>query len=198
MKNQFNETEFHELSTIFHNKPICEELSIRYNSNGYFNKVRKSLEKNRRGEVVFCILRPNNKIITVTCSEYPKGIFRIPTGGIEYNENILKTLDREVKEELGLQVEVTDFVGVLKIKFSYKEESFMFYSYLFILREVSGNLLVDATDNEVSDIKEVDLEGLQEVVEMLKNIKGKWHDWGIFRYETSNAILKYLKYQKVS
>jgi hypothetical protein len=28
-------------------------------------------------------------------------------------------------------------------------------------------------------------------VENLKIIKGKWSDWGKFRYATSNAILRY-------
>jgi len=54
-------------------------------------------------------------------------------------------------------------------------------------------LLVDASDNEISEVKEVDLDGLEKIVGSLESIKGKWRDWGHFRYVTSNSALQYLK-----
>ena len=69
----------------------------------------------------------------------------------------------------------------------------MFYSYLFILRETGGRLLVDASDDEISEVKEVDISGLESIVDNLADIKGKWNDWGRFRYVSSKAILVCLK-----
>ena len=69
----------------------------------------------------------------------------------------------------------------------------MFYSYLFILKEVGGRLLEDASDDEVSEVKEADLHELQHIVHSLNNLEGSWSNWGKFRYETTNAILKYLQ-----
>jgi len=172
---------------------------IEFTNGDYFNRMKKLVENDRIGEVVFCVIRPNGKIITVTCEEYPEGIYRIPSGGIGYNEDVIDALFREVKEELGIDVEIVDSIGVLKIEFCYKNqetseyETVNFYSYLFILREIGGNLLSDALDNEISGVREVDLKGLEEIVESLNNIEGKWRDWGKFRYITSKAILNYFK-----
>lgn len=191
--NRFNEDEFNKICEKFNVKPYAEEININYTNSSFFNKVKKSVDNDRRGEVVFCVIRPNGNIITVTCEEYPQGIFRIPTGGIGHNEDIVKAVFRETREELGIDVEITDFIGVLKLKFIHGTESVMFYSYLFVLKETGGRLLVDASDDEISEIKEVNIEELEIVVNSLNNIQGRWRDWGKFRYETTNAILRYLK-----
>jgi 8-oxo-dGTP diphosphatase len=191
--NVFNEKEFLDICNKLSCKPQIREIDISYSKSSYFNKMKNSVETDRIGEVVFAVMRSNGNIITITCEEYPSGIYRIPTGGIKHNEDIVEAVFREVKEELGLYVEIINFAGVLKFKFICEDESVMFYSYLFIMKEVGGRLLLDATDDEVSEIKEVDLEGLEQIVNTLKDIPGRWNDWGRFRHETSNAILKYLK-----
>lgn len=191
--NEFNENEFFEIRKKLNINASIEDTVIRYANSSFFNKTKASVQRDRRGEVVFCVLRPNGKIITITCNEYPKGIFRIPTGGIGLNENIINAVYREVREELGLEVEIKHFSGVMRIRFEHGNDSVMFYSYIFILDEKGGRLLLDASDDEISEVKEVDLEGLEEIVRSLGSIEGKWSDWGRFRYATSNAVLKYLR-----
>ncbi|NSW91764.1 MAG: NUDIX hydrolase [Firmicutes bacterium] len=174
------------------------EERIEFINSDFFYRMKHLVENDRKGEVVFCIIRPNGKIITITCEEYPKGIYRIPSGGIGYGEDIENAVFREVKEELGLEVEIIDYIGWLKIEFQYKDEKIkinekvIFYSYLFILKEVGGMLLSGALDDEISEVREVDLKELADIVESLNNIEGKWRDWGKFRYVTSKAILDYL------
>ena len=196
--NTFNEKEFIEICKSFGEEPCIQEIAINYTNSSFFNKVKKSIEKDRRGEVVFCVIRPNGKIITVTCEEYPEGVFRIPTGGIQHGEDIVKAVFRETKEELGIEVEVIKFAGVIKIKFVHGESSVMFYSYIFIMREKSGNLLVDASDNEVSEVLEVGIEELKGVADSLNKITGKWSDWGKFRYTTTEAVYRALKQLEAS
>jgi len=191
--NKFNEKEFAEICKKFNGRPSIQEAVLIYQNDDFFEKMKNSVAKDRRGEVVFCVIRPNRKIITITCDEYPDGIYRIPTGGISYGEDIVEAVFREVKEELGLDVVIDSFARVIKIRFEHKAESVMFYSYIFILKETGGRLLVDAIDDEISEVKEVDLEGLEAVVDSLNNISGKWGDWGRFRYVTSKAVLEYLR-----
>ncbi|MDP4091876.1 MAG: NUDIX hydrolase [Bacillota bacterium] len=191
--NTFNEQEFLNICSKFNTQPHAEDITLEYESDSYFSKVKHSVLTDRRGEVVFCVIRPDGKIITITCEEYPEGVFRIPTGGIGHSEDIIDAVYRETKEELGVKTDIISFAGALKIKFKHKNDFVMFYSYIFILKELGGNLLVDASDDEISEVMEANLDELAGVVENLGNIKGKWHDWGRFRYETSNAVLKYLK-----
>jgi 8-oxo-dGTP diphosphatase len=191
--NRFNEGEFREICRKFNSEAYAKDVVIKYEKSSYFNRIKNSVQHDRRGEVVFCVIRPNGRIITTTCSEYPDGVFRIPTGGVGYKENIIDAVYREIKEELGLEVEIISFAGVLKIKFMHNNDSVMFYSYIFIVREKGGNLLKDASDNEISEVREVNLEDLKDIVYLLDNIEGRWSDWGKFRYKTSKAVLDYLK-----
>jgi len=195
--NYFDEKEFENICSTFHAVPRVEETTIRYDGSSFFNKMKNAVQNDRRGEVVFCVIRPNGKIVTVTCSDYPSGIYRIPTGGIGYNEDIVTAVYRETKEELGLDVEVLNFAGVIKIRLEHDNEHVMFYSYLFILKEIGGEILVDASDDEVSEVMEVDIDGLERISDSLADIPGKWNDWGKFRYVTTNAVYRFLKENKV-
>ncbi len=191
--NTFNQKEFTELCKKFNTSGHMEDATIRYRNSSFFNKMKASVMRDRRGEVVFCVIRADGGIITITCSEYPAGVFRIPTGGIGHGEDIVDAVYREVKEELGLDVEIKEFAGVVRICFEHAAEQAMFYSYIFILAEKGGRLLLDAVDDEISEVRVVTLEELAGIVEELNKIQGKWSDWGRFRYVTSNAVLKVLK-----
>lgn len=188
--NEFKYEEYLELCRRLGSKGGISDVTIVYDSKKYFNRLKNMVLKDRRGEVVFCVIRPNGKIISVTCSEYPEGIYRIPTGGVGHNEDIMEAVFREVREELGLEAKIRSFGGVVRVRFEHSDEFFMFYSYIFILDETGGRLLEDASDDEVSGVKETDLAGLEEIVNKLNHIKGKWQDWGRFRYVTSKAVLE--------
>ncbi len=191
--NTFNEKEFMEICQKFDTAGQIEDVTVRYKNSSFFNKMKASILRDRRGEVVFCVVRSDGRVITITCAEYPQGIFRVPTGGIGHGEDIVSAVYREVKEELGLEVEIRQFAGVIRIRFEHDEEHVMFYSYLFILSEKGGRLLLDASDDEVSEVKVVNYEELAVIAEALDNIQGKWSDWGKFRYITSKAVLDVLR-----
>ncbi len=191
--NVFNEAEFYGICSKLGCSGQIRDVTVRYAAPGYFNRVKNVVQRDRRGEVVFCVIRPDGKIITTTCSEYPENIYRIPTGGIGHGEDILDAVYREVREELGLEVRIKTFAGVVRIRFEYNDEFVMFYSYIFILDEIGGRLLEDAIEDEISGVREVDLAGLGRIADALGSIEGKWHDWGRFRYITTGAVLSYLK-----
>jgi len=193
--NTFNEEQYLKICKMLNAKPFIRQIVIKYKDDGFYNKMKSGVENNRRGEVVFCVIRPQRKIIAITCKEYPEGIYRIPSGGIDGNEDIITAVYRESREELGLDVCIKDFAGVLKIKFEYGEESFMFYSYIFILEETGGRLLEDALDDEISKVMEINADNpgeFEEMLDKLKNIQGKWRNWGRFRYYSSKAVMDYL------
>jgi 8-oxo-dGTP pyrophosphatase MutT (NUDIX family) len=195
--NVFNEAEFYNICKKLDCEGTIKDVTVRYTTPSYFNRIRNVVQRDRRGEVVFCVIRPDGRIITTACRDYPENIYRIPTGGIGHGEDILDAIFREVREELGLEVRIRSFAGAVRIRFEYKDSFVMFYSYIFILDEIGGKLLVDASDDEISAIKEVDLEGLECVAAALDSIKGKWHDWGKFRYITTHAALRYLRYMRI-
>ena len=191
--NKFDEAEFSAICAKYNKDAWIKDVDIKYESPSYFYKVKDAIKRDRRAEVVFCVCRENENTVTVTCSEYPEGVYRIPTGGIRYGEDIVQAMFREVREELGLQVEVARFAGVVRIRFVSGKESIMFYSYVFILRETGGRLLLDATDDEISAVLEADISKLEEISEKLGKIEGRWSDWGKFRQVSTAAALDELK-----
>ena len=191
--NVFNEGEYFDICKKLESPGRVTDVTIRYDAASYFNRLKSVVQRDRRGEVAFCVIRPNGRIVAITCNEYPKGIYRIPTGGIGHDEDIIAAVFREVKEERGLELKIRAFGGVVRIRFEHKCDHVMFYSYIFILDETGGRLLEDASDDEIGGVREVDLRGLAEIVAGLDAIKGKWHDWGQFRYVTSKAVHHFLE-----
>ncbi|HEX2945333.1 MAG TPA: NUDIX domain-containing protein [Clostridia bacterium] len=196
--NLFNEVEFQYICKKFNaDNSAIKDVTIHYNSPNYYSSLKSVVQRDRRGEVVFCVIRPNGKIITVTCSEYPDNVYRIPTGGIGHREDILEAIFREVKEELGLEVRIRNFAGVVRICFEHENDNVMFYSYIFILDETGGRLLEDASDDEVSEVREAGLDDLERITKELGCISGKWQDWGIFRQVTTGAVLNFLRNKSI-
>jgi ADP-ribose pyrophosphatase YjhB (NUDIX family) len=192
--NIFNEDEFLNVCKKYSTgNAAIKDVNIRYTAPNYYNRLKSVVQRDRRGEVVFCVIRPGGRIITVTCSEYPENVYRIPTGGIGHREDILEAIFREVEEELGLEVRIRSFAGVVRICFEHEDENVMFYSYIFILDETGGRLLEDASDDEISNVREVGLEELERITGELGCLGGKWHDWGIFRQVTTGAVLNFLR-----
>lgn len=192
--NLFNEDEFRNICQKYSTgNAAVKDVNIHYAAPNYYNRLKSVVQRDRRGEVVFCVIRPGGRIITVTCSEYPENVYRIPTGGIGHREDILEAIFREVKEELGVEVRIRSFAGVLRICFEHENESVMFYSYIFILDETGGRLLEDASDDEISNVREVGLEELERITGELGCLSGKWQDWGIFRQVTTGAVLNFLR-----
>ncbi|TMD51547.1 MAG: NUDIX domain-containing protein, partial [Chloroflexi bacterium] len=57
------------------------------------------------------IRRRNGKIPLSIKTFYPRGAYRLPTGGIHHGERILDALRRETDEETALEVEVRRFLA---------------------------------------------------------------------------------------
>lgn len=191
--NIFNKEEFDSIKEKLSSNAVEIEHTLDFKGDNFIKRMKSLVLKDRRGEVVFGVVRPNGKLILVTCEEYPEGIYRVPTGGINYGEDVLEAVTRETMEELGLTTEIVNFGGVVKLKFTHEDDSEMFYCYLFLLKELSGKLLEDATDAEVSQVMEADYNDIVKACEKLNNIEGKMSDWGKFRAVTTNAIAQMYK-----
>lgn len=168
-----------------------KEVTLVYESKRFFRRARDLIRKDRFGEVIFAVERPNGTFVAITSAEYPEGVYRIPTGGISYGEDIVGALHREVKEELGLDVVMEKFVGVLSITLTHGGESVPFYSFLFHMKEIGGRILEDATEDEVSAYLEADAKLLYELTDRLLTIRPSWRDWGLFRHTTTSAVATY-------
>lgn len=193
MQNLSDAREFEYLKNKYGKNAVIKQNYHTYTNKKFYNEFNRNIETDRRGEVAFFLQRKNGRFVLVRTSFYPQGLYRVPTGGIQFGESVEHALFREIKEELGVEVEVKEFLGVAEHNISYENEKTLnFCSFVFWLNEVSGELIHDATQNEISGYIEADKEKICEVSDFLKNMNGKWKDWSSFRYETTGFIIPYI------
>lgn len=181
------------LSAQFEGQGVYQEATLSFRSKRFFQEFRQKLKEDRRAEVAFAVERKNGKIIVIRTSFYPKGIYRIPTGGICFGETVLDALYREIAEELGVQVDIKRFLGTVEYRVQHKGEELRFASFVFWLKETGGSILTDATEDEICEFIEVDAKELQSIVDALEKHQSGWRDWCLFRMQSTAFILPFLE-----
>jgi len=178
---KYMQEEFDQLSLKYGGNPQTKKNVLYFEDKRFFNNFSDTITKNRRGEVGFLLQRKNGKFVLVRSKKYPADVLRIPTGGIEFNETAEEALYREVKEELGVSFDIKAFEGLIEYEIHLEHEVIKFYSFLFLIKETGGEILKDATENEISGIRECDEKDLKAAELFLKNNGGNWKDWCEFR-----------------
>ena len=127
----------------------------------------------------------------MTKTFYPRGIFRLPTGGIKYHESILNALLRETHEEMGLDVLVRRLLAAVAycVAGEVTNKPPVFYTFAFLLDEIDGALGALDVSEQVEAFLEVEPDAFLEVAERPEQVKttysseieGRWQDWGRFR-----------------
>ena len=187
------EEAFAKLNAQFSGSGKVEEVRLDFKNKKFFHEFQHKLEVDRWCEVAFAVQRKNGKFIVIRTEFYPDGVYRIPTGGVQFGEDIIHALRRESAEELGLTVEMKRFLGAVRYHISCEGESLSFASFVFWLRETGGEILTDATEDEICEYIEADTDKLSEIAENLRTNTSNWHDWCSFRVQTTAFIIPFLK-----
>ncbi|MBE7042214.1 MAG: NUDIX hydrolase [Ruminococcaceae bacterium] len=186
------ENTFAEVNHQFGGQGVLRHVKLNFTTKKFFEEFKYQIHSNRWGEVAFGVERKNKKLIVIRSQGYPKGIYRIPTGGIQFDETVSHALHREIKEELGLTVDTPRFMGAIYYEVIYKEEKLEFISFVFHLKEISGTILEDATEQEIGEYLEADKETLAKICLNMEQHCGSWQDWCQFRLQTTSFLLPYL------
>ena len=167
-------------------QPLVRNVELA--SNYRFDPLNKT---DRYGEVCMVVRRPNGHLLTMTKVFYPRGVSRLPTGGIDPGEQVLAALLREAHEETGLEVAVRRFLAAVayRLRNGEKDALPMFYTFAFLLDELGGTLGALDESERVEAFFEVEPGSLLALAERLEQVEttyseeidGKWRDWGRFR-----------------
>jgi ADP-ribose pyrophosphatase YjhB (NUDIX family) len=176
------EKEIAELAALF-GEPRRLEVLIR----PFFDPVQRP---DRFAEVCMVIRRQDGKVPLSIKTFYPRGAYRLPTGGIHHGERILDALRRETDEETGLDTETKRFLAWI----TYRPVSApvgppLFHTFAFLLEETGGQFHTSDLEEEIEGWIEVDPAALGDVADRLDRIPsgpsheigGDWADWGHFR-----------------
>ena len=114
---------------------------------------------------VYGILIKDNKILL---SRQWDG-YDFPGGGIEIGETIPEALEREFKEETGLQVKIGDFVDFVENFYKYRNTGQCCHSFLFYYRcqniggEITDKYLTDDEKEYCSKAEWIDLKDIEKI-----------------------------------
>jgi 8-oxo-dGTP pyrophosphatase MutT (NUDIX family) len=158
-------------------------------------------KKDRYGEVCMVVRRKNGRLLTMTKTYYPKHAYRLLTGGINHGEGILDALLRETHEETGLEVHVNRFLTAITYTLQQKPEEPVFYTFAFLLDEVSGTLGAIDIHERVEDYGEIEPAELLPIAETLDHLDanfaqellGHWNEWGKFRAVVHRKVYEALQ-----
>ena len=155
-----------------------------------FEYWRRALAK-KRGEVIFVVERPAGLILH-TKDFYPAGTYRLPSGGVKWGESVLSALHREAQEEMGLEIEVERFLGLLEYELRCEKERLPFVSYVFLVRGSAGELAPQDEEERILSFRQVPLAGLAAAADSLRALEGDWRDWGEFRALAHDFVVEML------
>jgi len=174
--------EVNELATRF-GEPRRVEVVIE----PFFDPVQRP---DRFAEVCMVIRRRNGKVPLSIKTFYPRGAYRLPTGGIHHGERILDALRRETAEETGLETEIKRFLAWITYRPAAAPNGPpLFHTFAFLEDEVGGRFHTSDLAEQIEEWIEVDPAALDQIADRLEAIKsapsrdigGNWADWGHFR-----------------
>src|SRR2546430_13076157 len=108
----------------------------------------------RIAEVCMVVRRPSGKLLLAIKDFYPRGAFRLPTGGIHHGEAIFDALRREAEEETGLSLAVRRFLAAI----TYRDGPAgapVFHTFAFLLDETGGTPGARDPAERIATLREV-------------------------------------------
>jgi 8-oxo-dGTP pyrophosphatase MutT (NUDIX family) len=181
-----------EVASLSRKYGAPERLLYSIQADDYIYSYRWGKDSDRRAEVVFAIQDPSGNIWVHAKSHYPAHIYRLPSGGVHWDEDIETALLREVQEETGLPVRVERFLGLLEYTFYYAGSTAEFASYVFYLRSGGGKPIAEAGES-ICEFRPIPPTGLSEIAVDLRNLIGDRRGWGQWRALAHDLVYERLR-----
>jgi 8-oxo-dGTP pyrophosphatase MutT (NUDIX family) len=149
----------------------------------------------RFAEVCMVVRRPTGNVLLSIKTFYPRGAYRLPTGGIDSDEPILDAVLRETLEETGLTVDVERFLAALTYRDGPSGPP-VFHTFAFLLDDPTGAPVTPLDEHEqIEAYIEVPVDELPRVADRLDRIPPdgaagipNWDAWGRFRAHVHRVV----------
>lgn len=182
---ELTETTQRELADLAtrYGSPLVVEAPI---ADDFDDPIRR---RDRYGEVCMVVRRPNGRVLLSIKTFYPRGAYRLPTGGIHDGEPVYDALMRETHEETGLETAVERFLARISYRPKPAGAAPLFHTFAFLLKETAGTLGALDLSEQLEDWREIEVSELPAVANTLDDLRttsthdigGDWRAWGKFR-----------------
>lgn len=147
----------------------------------FFSEMEEQAQEKGLTEIVIVAPVLGGQILLHTKLFYPEGVYRLPSGRMKPGEGPDEALLREFREELGQQGEVDRKLGVVCVTIKHGERSEDFISHVYLVKELVHEPMPEDEEEQITDFKAVDASELPAIAEELRNLPGRWCDWGRLR-----------------
>ncbi|TEU21958.1 MAG: NUDIX hydrolase [Anaerolineales bacterium] len=187
--NAIDERELEQLAVAY-GQPEMRVVEIE--GDGYLFSSRLYRSRSRRGEVVLAVGRPGRCVLLHRKGWYEPGVYRLLSGGIDWDEPVETTLARELEEETGLTLDTTHFLGLLDCRIYYASQEVSFASYVFHLPRTEGVLRLPQTAEDITEFRDVPIADLPSVAEDLRHVPPPRTGWGRWRAVAHDFVYEML------
>lgn len=182
------ETEVAELVASYGSPRRC---TFNIQADEYIRAYRWRKDLDRRAEVVFAIQDPLCRVWLHAKRHYPRHIFRLPSGGINWDEPVIDALHREIDEETSLEVGIESFIGLVEYRFLAGDQIAHFASYVFLVR-CNGDEPRPHPSENISEFRQVLPNQLAQAAAELRNLIGDRRGWGQWRALAHDLVYEHL------
>ena len=188
VRPMIDEAEVDELSVLY-GAPTRHVFRIEADDYIYSYRWRKDID--RRAEVVFAIQDSGGGIWVHAKPHYPAHIFRLPSGGVQWEEPVVEALLREVAEETKLDVTVERFLSLVRYQFYRGDSTVEFASYIFHLKSMGGLPIIHESE-PISAFHVIPPKRLALLADALRGLNGDRVGWGQWRALAHDVVYEHL------
>lgn len=171
---------------------IIKRVSVELDAHYLHRLFNARGDMNTFSEVIMVLPRPGGKILTLTKSFYPDGIFNLPSGGIHPGESPEEAFLREVAEETGLSVNLQSEIAQIEHHCYFEDQSLDFTSHVMLGTESSQNPHPADDEESISGYFDADADGLLRFAANMRALTGRWVGFGRFRATALDFVAEYL------
>jgi ADP-ribose pyrophosphatase YjhB (NUDIX family) len=175
--------------TAQYGEPVHRSFTVE--ADDYIRAYRWRTDMDRRAEVIFVIQDAAGYIWVHAKAHYPAHIFRLPSGGVHWDERIEDALHREIDEETGLSVHLQRFIGLLEYQFIYEDSSVEFASYIFLLASEGGMPKAHSSE-EIALFRAALPRDIAQIAVDLRHLLGARRGWGQWRALAHDVVYEQL------
>ncbi len=169
-----------EVATLAARYGDPERWTVALEADEYTRPYRFSDRSDRRAEAVFAVQDQSGGIWLHAKAHYPSHIYRLPSGGINWHEDVEQGLLREIAEETALPVRIERFLGLIEYEFHHENQVAHFASYVFLIHSFGGAPRPNAHE-AITDFRLVLPSQLTQTAADLRNLIGDRRGWGQWR-----------------
>jgi len=153
-----------------------------------FGNLLKSMGDGRDSDITLVIFK-DQKVVVIAKPWYPRGLYRLPSGGWKPDESFEDCAVREGYEETGTKFELQKYILRSKVTFACEGRKVLWTSHVFTARYLSGELKpIDTTE-----IREANLLTLDELSSLKPKLLERNSGGLAYRAALTEAILEQIK-----